>query len=132
MRTPKVNAFVVSFDSQKDDASGRLDLFGIIGSMQVNELPLSLPGLTVFASLTNLEGSYRRVLEVVELENDEILSGIDQEESVERSDPMQIWTEIAHIPGPITIDRPGRYACRLRMNGDLLHESIFEIALLEA
>ena len=73
MRTPKVNAFVVSFDSRKDDASGRLDLFGIIGSMQVNELPLSLPGLTVFASLTNLEGSYRRVLEVVELENDEIV-----------------------------------------------------------
>jgi hypothetical protein len=95
MRAPVVNAFVVSFDARKDEMSGRLDLFGIIGSMQVNELPLTLPGLTVFASLTNLEGSCARVLEVVDLSDGEVLSGIDQGEAIERTDPGEIWTEIA-------------------------------------
>ena len=35
-RMPKVNALVVSMDARTDDATGRLDLIGIIGSLLLN------------------------------------------------------------------------------------------------
>jgi hypothetical protein len=126
-RTPKVNALVVSLNAGKDGATGRLDLLGIIGTMQVPEFPHELPGLAVFVSLTNLQGSYRLALEITDLEKDERLAGVEQDGQFRLSDPLKIWTEVARIPGPLVLEHPGRYACRLLLNREYLHEVVFEL-----
>jgi hypothetical protein len=38
---------------------------------------------------------------------------------------------VARIPGPLLIDHPGRYACRLTANDQYLHEIVFEFELVE-
>jgi len=131
-RTPKVNALVASLDARKDEETGRLDLIGLFATVQVPELPLELPGLTLFVSLTNLQGTYELGLEVIDLERDERLSGVDTHNTIEVHDPLRVWTEVARIPGPLTIEHAGRYACRLTANGQYLHEIVFEFELVES
>jgi len=131
-RTPKVNALVASLDAHKDEASGRLDLVGVFATVQVPSMPLELPGLTVFVSLTNMHGSYTLGLDVIDLERDERLAGVDTPHTIQINDPLRVWTEVARIPGPLTIEHTGRYACRLTANDQYLHEIVFEFELVEA
>jgi len=131
-RQPKVNALVASLDARKDEATGRLDLIGLFATVQVSELPVELPGLTVFVSLTNLKGAYKLGLEVIDLEEDKQLAEVDQHSTFELHDPLRVWTEVARIPGPLLIEHAGRYACRLVANDQYLHEIVFEFELVAA
>ncbi|MHC4960351.1 MAG: DUF6941 family protein [Planctomycetota bacterium] len=126
-RTPKVNALVVSLDKRRDEKTGRLDLIGVVGTLHVPTLPVQLPGVTVFVSLTNLQGEYRLALEFIDLEQDQLLVGVVQEEQFTVPEPLSVWSEVAELPGPIVIEHPGRYACRLLLNQELLHEIVLEI-----
>ena len=127
VRIPKVNALLVSLDAKKDGETGRLDLIGVIGAMQVPTLPVQLPGLAVLVSLTNLQGSYRLAVELIDLEQDERMAGVRQEEPFSCFDPLRVWTEVARVPGPLVIQHAGRYACRLLLDDNYLDEVVFEV-----
>lgn len=125
-RTPKVNALVVSQDATKDPRTGRLDLIGVIETARSPQFPIRFDGLTVFVSLTNLQGSYRLAIEVVDLEKDEKLTSVAQGGPFTWNDPTKVWTEVARV-GPFEVEHPGRFACRLLLNDDYLHEVVFSV-----
>lgn len=126
-RTPKLDALVVCRSIGTDEERTRWDLQDVVrGRLESDAFPLRLPGLGVYLALTGMHGSYELAVEIVELQSGEVVVSTRTESPKRVSDPLAVVTECIPLPA-VTFEDRGRYACRLLANGDLVHETAFEV-----
>jgi len=126
-RTPKLDALVLCRSIGTDDKQTRWDLQHVIrGRLESAEFPLRLPGLGVYLALTGMQGSYDLAVEVVELASGKVVTGTQTAAPKRVEDPLAVVTECIPLPAVVFKNR-GRYVCRLLANGDLVHETSFEV-----
>jgi len=126
-RSPKLDALVLCHSIGTDEKRTRWDLQGVIrGRLESPEFPLRLPGLGVYLALTGMQGSYELAVEVAELATGRVVVGTQTTSPLRARDPLAVVTECIPLPA-VVFENRGRYACRLLANGDLVHETTFEV-----
>ncbi len=126
-RPPKLDALVVCRAIGTDSEQTRWDLQGVIrGRLEADRFPFRLPGLGVYLALTGMQGSYQIAVEIVSLATGKMLRTARTTGPVQVDDPLAPVTHCIPLQSVEFADR-GRYACRLLANGDLVHETVFEV-----
>lgn len=110
-----------------DPGKTRWDLQGVIrGRLESETFPLRLPRLGVYVAMTGMQGAYDLAVEVADLGTGKVVAGTHTTKPMHARDPLALVTECIPLPA-VTFENRGRYACRLLANGDLVHETTFEV-----
>ena len=126
-RTPKLDALVLCRSIGTDEQQTRWDLQDVIRSrLESPEFPLRVPGLGVYLALTGMQGSYDLAVEVAELATGRIVTSTHTTAPKKVEDPLLVVTECIMLPAAVFENR-GRHVCRLLVNGELVHETAFEV-----
>ncbi|MFI5402930.1 MAG: hypothetical protein ACHQ1G_08340 [Planctomycetota bacterium] len=126
-RPPKLDAIVLCRSIGTDPGRTRWDLQGVVrGRLESRTFPLKLQGLGVYLAMTGMQGDYGLAVEIAELSTGKVVAGTHTTSPKRVLDPLELVTECIQFPA-LSFEKRGRYACRFLANGELVHESVFEV-----
>jgi hypothetical protein len=109
---PSVLAILLCDTCITDAATSKKTLIGLFDRFLYTELPITPPGFTLYAKLTDMDGQYAMRIDLVNLEDEQRLASftLDLQASQNR---LGIYDLLVMFPARLQFDRPGRYEFQL-------------------
>lgn len=126
METPTVQALLVCEQVLTDEATKRKTLVNLLNEIHGHSFPLTLPRLTVFATLSNGNGEMSCELRCARADNDEPIFGV---KGPVRFPNPNATVEFVFELGNFTFPVPALYSFMLYCDDDLLAERRFTVTL---
>ena len=124
---PKANAMLICDYVITEHESGKKSLIGIFETISAGQFPVIHHALSVYVKLTDANGSYRFQLDLVDLQNDDLLSKCEIPNELKISNPLKSSELVFNLHG-LKFPHPGEYEFRIFANGRIFAQKAFLVS----
>src|SRR6266542_496073 len=111
---PVLNAMLLCDLSIREEGTGKTSLIGVFENITARAFPYRHGALSVYAKITDAQGDYAIVLQLIRLEDLEVIGEGTLSATVDDRNGV---TELIFQLGGLVFEHPGRYEFRLKANG---------------
>jgi len=127
--TPKLNSILLCDFVAQDPQSGKSYVMGVFDRIWIASAPATHRFLTIYARLTDAEGSYKVRIDFVNLATSEVIGSHEVEQPVEIRDRLSSFNVIVGIQN-LPIPGTGDYSFQLHADDKFLGETPFHVRLV--
>jgi hypothetical protein len=121
---PAFNAMLICDNAIREEGTGKVSLIGIFEKIRAGAFPVGHPSLSVYVKVTDAQGNYQLVLELVRVQDLTVIGRGEAAVSVETRLEAAEW--IFNLSW-LVFEKPGPYEFRLRANGRHVGSKTFEV-----
>lgn len=121
---PKVNAMLICDKTITEAGTNKKSLIGIFENINAYNFPCTHPFLSVYIKLTDANGRYKFLLELVDLETDKPIGRGELPQAIDINDPL-ITRDLVFNLAALKFTHPGKYEFRIFANDQICGQKTF-------
>lgn len=123
---PKANAMLICDYVITEHETGKKSLIGIFETINAGQFPVIHHAMSVYVKLTDANGSYRFQLDLVDLQNDQVLTKCEIPNELKISNPLKSSELVFNLHG-LKFPHPGEYEFRIFANDRIFGQKGFVV-----
>lgn len=123
---PKTNAMLICDYVITEHETGKKSLIGIFETISAGQFPVIHHAMSVYVKLTDANGSYRFQLDLVDLQNDQVLTKCEIPNELKISNPLKSSELVFNLHG-LKFPHPGEYEFRIFANDRIFGQKGFVV-----
>lgn len=123
---PKANAMLICDYVITEHETGKKSLIGIFETINASQFPVIHHAMSVYVKLTDANGSYRFQLDLVDLQNDQVLTKCEIPNELKISNPLKSSELVFNLHG-LKFPHSGEYEFRIFANDRIFGQKGFVV-----
>lgn len=124
---PKANAMLICDYVITEHETAKKSLVGIFETIGADHFPVTHHALSVYVKLTDANGTYRFRLDLIDLQNDQIVTQCEIPKELKISNPLKSSELVFNLRG-LKFQHPGEYEFRIFANERIFGQKTFLVS----